>query len=249
MKYMPILPIGMSSIFKMEEVSSAFILPQFWSNPRYAAMYTSRSWDTVIIDNAMYENPQPVPFNSLIDIAESLQSCRTFIVAPEDHNDPINTIRLVTDCIDTYGKKGTCWEPMTIIHGKPNQIRAMFDMLDTISTMAYGIAVSCWRAGYDRTMLKSLSTHGIHYFHAMGLDSITEGIALRRAGFDSVDSSMVATAAVNKIHMDLNTVIFRTGASSDPVRVPLLQDNFQVECIEHTVSNLIKMYNWISGDS
>lgn len=244
MKYMPILPIGMSQLLKKIEVQGAFILPQFWSNSSYEEMYTSREWDTVIIDNAMYENPTPVPFNDLIEIARQLTSKRTFIVAPEDHNDPIKTAELVIDCIDQYGKRGKYWEPMVIVHGTPVHITHMFDMLDYLYTVAYGVAVSCWRNGFDRGTIKSMSRGG-HYFHAMGLDSITEAIALKRSGFDSVDSSIVATAAMNKIHLDYDTVIFRTGKPTDPVRVPLLKEDFMVECIDHTSANISKMSKWV----
>lgn len=246
MKYMPILPVGMSHLFGMKEVQGAFILPQFWTNPSYAAMYKSRPWETVIIDNAMYENPHPVPFGELIEIARQLKSERTFIVAPEDHGDPIRTTELMIECIEKYGHRGAQWEPMVIVHGTPIQIAHMFDMLDELPTVAYGIAVSCWRNGFDRGTIKSMSM-GRHYFHAMGLDSITEAVALKRAGFDSVDSSLVATAALNKIPMDYDTVIFRTGKPSDPVRVPLLQENFMVECIEHTAKNISKMNKWIQS--
>lgn len=244
MKYMPILPIGMSHLFKMREISSAFILPQFWSNPKYEEMYVKREWNTVIIDNAMYENPNPVPFGELIEIARQLTTQRTFIVAPEDHGNPVRTAELMLECIDQYGGKGSHWEPMVIVHGTPTQISHMFDMLDDMPTVAYGIAVSCWRNGYDRGSIKSMSM-GRHYFHAMGLDSITEALALKRAGFDSVDSSIVATSAMNKIHLDYDTVIFRTGKPSDPVRVPLLKEDFMIECVESTSRNINKMHKWI----
>lgn len=243
MKYMPILPVGMSRLFEDEGISSAFILPQFWANPSYARMYTGRTWDTVIIDNAMYENPNPVPFHELIEIAQQLKSTRTFVVAPEDHKDPIHTAELTIKAIEEYGTHGPKWIPMCIIHGTPHEISSMFYMLDDIPTLGYGVTVSCWRNGFDRAFLRSLSKGG-HYFHAMGLDSISEGVTLKRAGFNSVDSSMPATAAFNDIQLSFNTVIYRTGKPTDPVRVPLLQEEFLVDCTKETVRNIRNMTSW-----
>ncbi|HPS39174.1 MAG TPA: hypothetical protein PL124_07150 [Candidatus Cloacimonadota bacterium] len=244
MKYMPILPIGMSHLFDICRVTDAFILPQFWGETDYREMYTKRSWQTVIIDNAMYENPDPVPTDELIKIAKTLNAHRIFIVAPEDHSDPIHTAEFARDMYERKYKPGCGWLPMTIVHGDLPEIHVMSDLLDPLPDMGFGIAVSTWRNGLSRPRIKEMFSP-YHYFHAMGLDSIPELSTLSRAGFNSVDSSMVATAAVNKIHLDENTEIIRTGSPTDPKRVPLLQDSFEIMCSELTERNIDKMSRWI----
>lgn len=245
MRYMPILPVGMHEILKSDKVQSAFILPQFWGNPLYREMYISRPWDVVIIDNAMYENPVPVPHDKLIEISESLSTYRTFIVAPEDRKNPANNGTLAANTIDQYGHRGKMWNIMSILHGKPSEISSTLDVLDQYNCVGYGIAVSCWRNGFDRTVIKTLP-FGKHYFHAMGLDSITEMISLKQAGFDSVDSSLVATAAVNNIHLDMDTVIYRTGKPSDPKRVDILGNKFSKRVISKTSENIDRMNVWMA---
>lgn len=245
MRYMPILPVGMASLMDQNYIRDAFVLPQFWDNPEYKRMYMRRTWNTAIIDNAMYENPHPVPFDELIEIAENFTAIKTFVVAPEDHADPIHTAQLTIDTIDEFGSNGVKWQAMTIIHGTPLEIKEMYAMLDGYENLGYGVAVSTWRAGFDRTTIKSLSKEP-HYFHAMGLDSISELFALKRAGFDTVDSSMCATAAVNKIPFNENTVIIRTGDVKDPKRVPITATPFQVEVTDQTEANIKAMKAWLS---
>lgn len=243
MRYMPILPIGMAKLLGHRSVRDAFILPQFWGNERYRAMYAHRKWDTVIIDNAMYENPDPVPFETLIDIAGEIDSGRTFIVVPEDHSDPVHTAQLAMDTCSEYGTFGPKWNAMCIIHGSPLEIKEMMAIFHD-APIAFGIAVSTWRNGYSRIALAESCGGRDRYLHAMGLDSISEMMSLRYV-FDSVDSSMVATAAINKIPLNENTVIRRTGVPTDPIRVPILQDAFLVECIDKTEKNIQSMVSWL----
>jgi hypothetical protein len=244
MKYMPILPIGMSHLFDICHVTNAFILPQFWGETDYREMYTRRSWQTVIIDNAMYENPDPVPTDKLIEIAKTLNAELIFIVAPEDHADPIHTAELAIDMYEKKYEIGCGWLPMTIVHGGLHEINIMSALLNHLPNMGFGIAVSTWRNGLTRPDIKNrFPSH--RYFHAMGLDSIPELMTLKSAGFNSVDSSMVATAAINKIHLDERTEIIRTGSPTDPKRVPLLQDSFEIMCSELTKRNIDKMSGWI----
>jgi hypothetical protein len=248
MKYMPILPIGMSKLFQYEGhfkdqvISDAFILPQFWSNPEYKAMYVNRMWDTVIIDNSMYENSAAIPFEELIEMSKELYSRHTLIVPPEDPDDPIKTAQITQDTINEYDVRGPTWNMLTIIHGLPSQAAKMFELLWEHDGLGFGVAVSMWRAGYDRAaVMLSCPCASDHYFHAMGLDSISEMVGLSEAGFDSVDSSMVATAAVNHIPLSIDTVIRRYGIPGDPKRVPILQSSFPIETIEETSANIQEM--------
>jgi len=255
MKYMPILSIGMSSLFakpkytigqKTRHIRDAFILPQFWSNPQYKEMYVSHPWDTIIIDNAMYEDDKAIPFGDLIDISKELDARKIFIVPPEDHKDPLNTARITIDGIDSWGVKGPTWNMLTIVHGLPSQATKMFELLWEFDDLAFGVTVSMWRAGYDRSaVMSSCPCSGDHYFHAMGLDSISEMVGLREAGFNSVDSSMAATAAANNIPLNIDTVIRRNGSPSDPKRVPILQESFPVETTDQTFINIQEMISFL----
>jgi len=238
MKYMPILPIGMFHVFDRTDVRDVFILPQFWDNESYREFYTSHKWDHVIIDNAMYEQLNGVPFGHLINIADQLDADRVFIVSPEDIRNPYTTAAYAVETGDRFGFRDSNWEMMCILHGTP------YDMVNQYYTlrkypMGYGIAVSAWRSGYDRAgIFKYVGFRDKDYVHAMGWDSIIEIFALNNVGFDSIDSSIVATAAVNRIMLGPDTVIRRTGSVSDPKRVDLLQTTFSTDETLSCVNNI-----------
>jgi hypothetical protein len=228
MKYMPILPIGMYGIYEQSESHNAFILPQFWIHYDYRQGHTIRKWNVVIIDNAMYEQPDAIPFNKLIDLASELTAKRIFIVAPEHFTNPNETINLAVQTACEYGTKGNNWEMMVIVHGgAPAELIYQMNTLYANNIKAFGIAVSYWRGGESRAALLAEQRKPDCYYHAMGLDDIDELLGLRKACFDSVDTSMAATAAVNAIDLQVVRKIVRTGPRAQPRRVNLMQESFE----------------------
>jgi hypothetical protein len=221
MKYMPILPIGMLDIYRNND---AFILPQFWYLHEYSSFYRRGSWNTVIIDNAMYENPDMFDFQSMINIAKMLQAAQIFLVLPEDHDNPYHTIELSHDCMNDFVPDG--WNPMVILHGSPETVTAQFSQLKHLKNIGFGMAVSLAREGFDRVRIYKENAMGSHYIHAMGLDNIDEIPKLRNAGFKSIDSSIPASAAWNNINLQRDREIVRTGSPDDPKRVPITHPAF-----------------------
>lgn len=200
---MPILPIGMGDLFVDYGVRHCFILPQYWSRPSYQEIYTDYKWDTVIIDNAMYENPNDrIPVSDLIDIAEQLTATQTFVVGNEDMENGLNTIELVENELDYYGTHGTAWTYMAVLHGTPYEIVQQYAALSYHSHIGFAIAVSTYRKGYDRSGIIELAGMRGRYVHALGLDSLLEARNLTTM-YNSCDSSICATAAVNRINLRL----------------------------------------------
>lgn len=223
MKYMPILPIGM---FDINNNTDAFILPQYWYLEEYANFYRTNAWNTVIIDNAMYEQKDMFDFQSMINISKMLNAKRIFLVVPEDHSNPFNTVTLAVNCISDYPPNG--WDPMVIVHGSIKEVETQIKQLRGIKNIGFGIAVSLWRAGFKREAIYRSNKLSSHYVHAMGLDDIDEITFLRMAGFNSVDSSIVATAAWNNINLQKDRQIVRNGGLNDPERVKLTQPVFSL---------------------
>ena len=62
MKYMPIVPVVMLNVIDVSGVKDVFILSQFWKNKEYRDFYKEGSWDTVIIDNDLYESEDAAKF-------------------------------------------------------------------------------------------------------------------------------------------------------------------------------------------
>ncbi|MCK9327119.1 MAG: hypothetical protein M0P69_16620 [Bacteroidales bacterium] len=222
-EYMPILPIWGFDIFEQANVDHCFILPALWENDKYQDFYTSRRWKTVIIDNDMYETPEKcADIDSLIDIADSLNSNSTFIVGPEDMQNGLNTPSMISNLLTEYDVRGDSWDLMTVLHGKPHEIVEQHKELKQLGISAFGIAVSSWRLGFDRgSILSLLRPYSGGYYHAMGLDSLCEVINLKKWGFNSVDSSIAATCAVNNINMFEQWNVVRVGLPTDPIRVDL----------------------------
>lgn len=245
--YMPILPIGMLHLFDDCEVKDAFILPQFWDIPEYRELYTSRKWCRVIIDNALYENPNPVEVPRLIEIAESISSLVTYIVGPEKINDGPTTTALMLNAIAAYGPISDTWKLMAVFQGTPTDMYAMYETLREYP-IGFAIPVSMHRAGWSRAGLKYFIGVRNHYIHALGIDDLTELPDLVRAGFNSFDSSIAATAAVNSIDLLGSALrILRLGFPSDPVRVNLLQSLFDEDIIDTTSCNISDICNMLES--
>lgn len=248
MNYMPILPIGMFDLYIKANIENVFILPQYWEIDDYCNFYRAYRWGTVIIDNAMYEQPDAITFGKLIEIAESINSTATYIVTPEDLHNGAETVRKTRETIKVYGCGGDTWYPMAILHGNPKSISDQVKALNPIQTMAYGIAVSSWRAGYDRSALRKIcNIPKYRYVHAMGLDSLVELVNLSDNYIDSVDSSIVASAAVNKINLREELILTRKGLPTDPIRVDLLQRKFPDVTIQSTLNNILLIESILNG--
>ena len=236
--YMPILPLGMLHLFDECDIGDAFILPQFWNIPEYRDFYTSRKWLRVIIDNALYENPVAYDVSELAEIADSISSMTTHIVGPEKIGDGSTTTNLMLNAIAEHGPRGSKWSLMSVFQGSSYE---MYRSYETLKEYRIGFAfpVSMYRQGWSRSGLKYFTGMRNHYVHALGIDDLTEIPDLVRAGFDSFDSSIVATAAVNGIDL-LGTElrIMRRGDPSDPVRVNLMHTEFHEDVIDATACNI-----------
>lgn len=236
--YMPILPVGMLHLFEECTVSDAFILPQFWSIPEYRDFYTGRPWERVIIDNALYENPDAFGINELAEIADQLDSIVTHIVGPEKIGDGEVSTALMLNAIAEHGPRGSSWRMMSVFQGTPND---MFHSYETLKEYPIGFAfpVSLYRQGWSRAGLSYFTGIRNHYLHALGIDDLTEIPDLVRAGFDSFDSSIVATAAVNGIDLlGITLRVLRTGSPNDPVRVNLIHREFDQDILDATACNI-----------
>ena len=236
--YMPILPIGMLHLFDECSVDDAFILPQFWSIPEYRDFYTSRKWDRIIIDNALYEETNSYGVSELAEIADSIESLVTHIVGPEMIGDGEVSTALMLNAIAEHGPRGSSWSLMSVFQGTPDEMFRSYDVLKEYR-IGFAFPVSLYRQGWSRAGLSYFTGVHNHYLHALGIDDITEIPDLVRAGFDSFDSSITATAAVNGIDLfgtDLR--VLRTGKPSDPVRVNLTHTNFHPDVVDSTACNI-----------
>jgi hypothetical protein len=245
MKYMPILPVGMLDVFHRTKLSSAFILPQFWNNDKYKSFYTSLSWNTIVIDNALYEQDKEVETSDLICIAESLSATRTFIAAPETIGDGQATKDDVLDCIDAYGRYGDLWELIVILQGTPKD---MVEIIEAVGLdMAYAIPISQYRKGFSRSAIADyvFNKAAPNYLHALGLDNLFELLDIRWR-FQSVDSSMPATAAINFINLLDTFEVKRNGLPTDPKRVDLSCEEFSDSEVLQTIHNVFMVDEMIN---
>ncbi len=131
MNYMPIVPLGMTDLFGRSGINNCFLLAQYWKYPQYREFYSTQKWDTVILDNAVYENSIPVPFEDMMKIAEYIDAEQLFIVAPEDMDDGLKTADLTEQCVIEWGSSGETftgvpWNLMTILHELPNEMKAQY---------------------------------------------------------------------------------------------------------------------------
>jgi hypothetical protein len=235
---MPILPLGMLHLFDELEVEDAFILPQFWNIPEYREFYTGRKWTRVIVDNGLYEKPDAHSLYELAEIADSLNSLVTHIVGPEKIGDGEVTTSLMLNAIAEHGPRSSKWALMSVFQGTPLQ---MYQSYDTLKEYRIGFAfpVSMYRQGWSRAGLKFFTGIRNHYVHALGIDDLTELPDIVRAGFDSFDSSIVATAAINGIDiLGSELRVLRRGQPDDPVRVDLTHRSFDEDIIDATACNI-----------
>lgn len=207
LNYMPIVPIDMFDVLDMSGVKDVFILSQFWKNPEYREYYKSRTWDTIIVDNDLYEKEEAASFESMLEIAKELRANKVFIVGPEDLSSGINTAKLTQEIIRKYGCDGPLeyytgrWQLMCILHERPNEMKLQYQILKEYD-IAFGVSIFSFRLGFDRGALaKYVGIGSDKYIHAFGWDNLLEVYNLAQAGFNSVDSSLAVTAAVNRINL------------------------------------------------
>ena len=242
MNYMPIMPIGMLDLLDETHTKDVFILPQFFKYDKYREFYTSRKWNNVIIDNALYENDASIPFDQMIEFADDINSSRTFIVGSENLDSGVMTAAMTISDVDLYGDRGNNWEMMTILHKHPNEMKEQYEILKhgDLGHLPLGVSIFSFRCGYDRAALaKYVGIEMTNYVHAFGLDNILEMLNLRDAGFNSVDSSIAATASVNDIQLwtDNRWEIDRR-VDKSVKRVDLTCDKFKCNHHNRTFNNI-----------
>jgi len=204
--YMPIVPVGLFDVLANSKAHNVFILSQFWDEAEYRQFYQQHKWDNVIIDNALYEDLTPTNFDDMIDMARTIRANRIFVVGPEVLEDGLQTGAMTRKIIDQFGgnanlERNICL--MEILHKYPNEMRKQYEMTKGTPNLAYGISIFSYRLGYDRaSLLKFVGLDrdsGSPYVHAFGWDNLLE--LYNMPFFDSVDSSIAVTAAVNGIDL------------------------------------------------
>ncbi len=248
MRYMPIPAVGMFDVLDDSGVKDVFILSQMMEqNEVYREFYLDRKWNTVIIDNALYEEPDPTPMETMIDHANNINADRTFIVAPEDLKSGMQTGAMTIKAVDQYGLKSNNWELMTILHEYPLEMRMQYAMLIDagLIDIALGVSIFSFRKGYDRGTLASFcGIHNQHYLHAFGLDNLLEVFSLNNAGFDSVDSSMAFTAAVREVDIWDKFNISRIPGQNKIKRIGLTDTKFSQKHKNQALENIIALRRW-----
>ena len=79
MKYMPIVPVGLLDVLDVAKVRDVFILSQYWGIKEYREFYCSRTWRNVVLDNALYEDPEATNFDDMVQMAMKLDAKRIFV--------------------------------------------------------------------------------------------------------------------------------------------------------------------------
>lgn len=245
MRYIPILPIGMLETGWKVGSKDAFILPQYWDIPAYKSFYTTYDFDTVIIDNDVYETGECTPLTILDQIADEITAKKIFIVGHESPGDPHETIIGFIDEIRTYEIRH---DPMIVLDGTPSEIKSMYNILKYEESVGYSLPVSLYRRGYDRASIYNyVGFHQSDYVHALGVDNIMEIASMNSAGYNSVDSSIAATAAVNEYNLRKEFLISRT--TSDPIpRVDLKRTSFTTSEIMDTIANIQLVNEFAYGE-
>ena len=206
MNYMPIVPIGMFDVLDLSGLKNVFLLSQFWDTKEYRQYYSSRTWDTVIIDNALYEDDVAVEFQDVLDIARQIHANKIYAVGPEDLKSGIRTAQLCLKAlkeVPSYDLPHNT-QMMVILHEKPNEMKLQYKVLQQASRpLALGVSIFSYRLGYNRGDLARFVgiDRSKYYMHAFGWDNILELYALNGTGFRSVDSSLAVTAAINGIEL------------------------------------------------
>lgn len=203
--YMPIVPIGFLDVLDVTQTQNVFILSQFWNNKKYRDFYLKRQWDTVILDNALYEQSNAVDFEAMLAMARQLDAEQVFVVGPECLTDGIETGRMTIDILndnDCEGQLDDNINLMCILHERPNEMMEQWNMVRKYRDLAIGISIFSYRLGYDRASLyKFLDIEPCRYVHAFGWDNLMEVYNMRGC-FDSVDASIAVSAAINNVPLN-----------------------------------------------
>lgn len=229
LNYMPIVPCGMVWELDVVRPQSAFILPSLWENEDYSEYYTSHKWDTIVLDNGIYETGKVWKFEDLLEIANMCTTKSMFIVGDEVIGNGYLTAKVLSRQLNMIGsegelEKGGIWKLMAVLQGDINGMKFMRECLYP-QIDAWSIPVSVYRAGFDRNVIAEWMKFGpCEYVHALGLDNVFEIFNLRRGNIHSFDTSMPATAAVNNIDLVAHPCISRSG-SCDVERVNLYWDD------------------------
>jgi hypothetical protein len=202
--YMPIVPIGYLDVLDVTKTENVFILSQFWKNKTYREFYLDRTWKTVVLDNALYEDQNATDFEKMMKMARQLKAERIFVVGPEKLDDGIETGRMTIDIMNEYqceGKLEDGIDLMCILHERPNEMMEQWNMIRKYRDVALGISIFSYRLGFDRGSLhKFLDLPRDRYVHAFGWDNLLEVYNLT-GRFNSIDSSMCVSAAVNDVDL------------------------------------------------
>lgn len=249
MNYMPIVPIGMFDVLDMSRVKDVFILSQFWNDQTYREYYKSRRWDTVIIDNDLYESEEAADLKDMVKIANSLNANRIFLVGPEELSNGLETARMTQDIMDhwhSYSCNNT--RLMCILHESPNEMKLQYKILKDFQNLAFGISIFSFRLGYDRaSLMKFCEVDPSRYVHAFGWDNLLEVLNMRGCGFDSVDSSIAITAAYHNISLRDDWQITRQPGRAgvhNSSRVDILTDYFEEDVKMQALDNIIFLREW-----
>lgn len=257
MKYMPIVPIGMFNELVASGATNAFMLSQFMEIEKYREFYTGHHWDTVILDNGQYEDSIGIDYNDMLEMADDLMADRIFVVGPEDLNNGVATGQMTIDLIDECGLPTGNTELMCILHEHPHEMKEQFELLqdaNVVKDLGLGISIFSYRHGYDRgSLAKFVGVDKLdNYLHAFGWDNLLETYNLRDAGFDSIDSSIAVTSAVNGIKI-LDTVwqvdrnYNTTGRSIK--RVNLKNTHFNDIDRRRSLENIIKVMEFVDPET
>ena len=204
MNYMPIVPIGYLECLDVCKTKNVFILSQFWDNKKYKDFYLSHYWDTVVLDNALYEDQNATDFEHMMEMARQLKAKQIYVVGPEKLTDGVETGRMTIDILNEYQSEGHLEDNinlMCILHERPNEMLEQWNMIRRFRDVALGISIFSYRLGFDRGSLhKFLDLPYDRYVHAFGWDNLLE--VYNMAGcFNSVDSSICVSAAINAVDL------------------------------------------------
>jgi hypothetical protein len=202
--YMPIVPIGYLETLDVAGTTNVFILSQYWKIKAYRDFYLGRKWDTVVLDNALYEDVKATDFEHMMVMARQLDADQVFVVGPEKLTDGIETGRMTIDILEEYQSEGLLDDNinlMCILHERPNEMLEQWNMIRKYRDVALGISIFSYRLGFDRGSLhKFLDLPQDRYVHAFGWDNLLE-IYNMAGRFNSIDSSLCVSAAINEVDL------------------------------------------------
>ena len=154
--YMPIIPVGYLDTLVVAGVKNVFILSQFWNNKKYREFYLSHKWDTIILDNALYEDSTATDFEEMMGMARQLDANKIFVVGPEKLDDGVETGRMTIDILNDYQTEGKLTDNITlmcILHERPTEMLEQWNMIRRYRDVAIGISIFSYRLGFDRGSL------------------------------------------------------------------------------------------------